>query len=133
FSAVMESRHHDDIVPEGLERFQNRGKLETGAFLFGSPLLHDRSHWNVDEAELRDWVRRRFRQRSLSRNHRLQEGQRHCDTCTSKESAAGQVLLRDEHGMSPYLVSAPGGFTQKVVVSDPLARCARFSLLTRGR
>src|SRR5436190_17780757 len=96
---IADDRH---LIAEGLERLKNLRHFKAGARRFRLPLVDDGSVRDIDRTESR------FRsggcpERRLSRNHRLQKGQRHCDSGSSKECPAGKRLLCNEH-LAPFFV-----------------------------
>ena len=89
------------MIPERLERFQDFGKLEAGAFGCGRPFVHRCAMRNINAAEPRLRTCRGLAERCLRRNHRLQERQRHGYARASKKCAAGKALLCNEHKRAP--------------------------------
>ena len=65
------------------------------------PRVGEHAVRHVDRAEPERRARRRARLRRERRHHRIQQGQRHRGAeGTAQERAAGQMLLRDDHGYS---------------------------------
>ena len=58
-AVVGQVGQHGDVLPERLERLEDRRELEVGALLRRRPLAHDRAVRHVDEAEARRRSRRR--------------------------------------------------------------------------
>src|SRR4030095_13419085 len=89
----------DELVAERLERLHHRLERESGTDLVRMPRIGKHAVGHVDRAEAERRGRSAARLRGKRRHHRTQEGQRHgCAESTLQERAAGQVLLRDEHG-----------------------------------
>jgi hypothetical protein len=89
--------HDIEMIAERLERFQDFGELEAGAFGCRRPLVHRRAMRNINAAKPGLRTGGRFAERRLGRHHRLQEGQRYGHTRSTKKGTAGEMSFTDEH------------------------------------
>ncbi len=91
----------DQLIAERFERLHDRLELEVAPLLLRMPGVGEHAVRHVDRAEPERRVRRRARRGRERRHHRVQQGQRDRGTeGTVQERAAGQMLLRDDHGYS---------------------------------
>src|SRR5205823_8132746 len=111
------------LLPEFLERLEDRRKFKVGVLGRRSPPVHDRAMREIDESHARLWTRGRLRKGSRCGNHRLQQRQSYRDTCATKEHAARKMLLRYEHGFSLlHIINHRGTKTQK----KPQQQCGKY-------
>jgi hypothetical protein len=89
----------DELVAESLEGLHDRLELEVGADGCRMPRIRIHAVRHVDRSEPERRLGCRLRLGRQRRHHRIEHGQRHRGAKgTAKERAAGQMLLRDDHG-----------------------------------
>ena len=81
------------------------------------PRVGEHAARHVDRAEPERRARRRARLRRERRHHRVEQGQRHRGAeGAAQERAAGQMLLRDDHGYCPLGRSSATAVERRVRV-----------------
>ena len=89
----------DELVAEPLERLHDRLELEVGTDGCRMPRIRIHAVRHVDGPEPERRLGCRLRLGRQRRHHRIEHGQRHSGAKgTAQERAAGQMLLRDDHG-----------------------------------
>ena len=89
----------DELVAESLEGLHDRLELEVGTDGCRMPRIRKYAVGHVDGPEPERRLGCRLRLGRQRRHHRIEHGQRHSGAKgTAQERAAGQMLLRDDHG-----------------------------------
>ena len=89
----------DELIAEPLERLHDRLELEVAADGRRMPRVRVHAVRHVDGPEPERRLCRRPRLGRQGRHHRIEHGQRHRGAKgAAQERAAGQMLLRDDHG-----------------------------------
>ena len=96
-TVVREVGQHGDVLPERLQRLEDRRELEVGALLCGRPLAHDGAVRHVHEAKPRCRSRRGLRQSCRGGHHAVEQRQCDRDAKAPQHGAARDGLLRDHH------------------------------------
>src|SRR6202011_2258396 len=90
------SAYYAQLVPEWLERLEDRGKLEIRAVADWIPLGHNHAMRDIAGGKAENRLGCGPGERRLRRNHRIQQGQGDSDTHSTEKHPAVKVLLGDE-------------------------------------
>src|SRR6185369_12065752 len=116
---VAQARHDGEVLPEWLQRLQDRRHLVVGAGLRRRPLVHDGAVREPDEGEaLWRGARGCRRPRGRSRTHRVEERQRDAGSNTFQHRAPRDMLFEYVHRVSPLSPRAgPDFWTRRTTPS----------------
>ena len=99
FAVAILRQPADDrqLVPERLERLENRREPEAGPFGAWSPFLDDHAVRQIDNAEATDRNSRRPTERGERGNHSIEKRQGQARTEAAKNRATRQRSLGNDH------------------------------------
>jgi hypothetical protein len=101
---AIQACEDDHLVPERLERRENRRELEIGAHALWQPLVVNNSVWMIDDPDSLDRFRRSVLGGGQCRHHCIQQRQSYSVSDPAKHGPPGNSFLADDHAHDPALL-----------------------------